>query len=79
MKIARNAIQGASGGVVAGAVIGLAEALFLLATTGAPDLLSPFYAVVLYGLFIQGFALVPLARRMNLTLPDPGADPSSAA
>ena len=36
-------------------------------------------AVVLYGLFIQGFALVPLARRMNLTLPDPGADPSSAA
>ena len=36
-------------------------------------------AVVLYGLFIQGFALVPLARRMHLTLPDPGADPSSAA
>lgn len=36
-------------------------------------------AVVLYGLFIQGFALVPLARRMNLTLPDPGADSSSAA
>ena len=36
-------------------------------------------AVVLYGLFVQGFALVPLARRMNLTLPDPGADSSSAA
>ena len=36
-------------------------------------------AVVLYGLFIQGFALVPLARRMHLTLPDAGADPSSAA
>ena len=36
-------------------------------------------AVVLYGLFIQGFALVPLARRMHLTLPDPGADASSAA
>ncbi|MAN18756.1 sodium/hydrogen exchanger/ NhaP family [Synechococcus sp. A18-25c] len=27
-------------------------------------------AVVLYGLFIQGFALVPLARKLNLTLPD---------
>jgi len=36
-------------------------------------------AVVLYGLFVQGFALVPLARRMNLALPDSGADPSSAA
>ena len=36
-------------------------------------------AVVLYGLFVQGFALVPLARRMHLTLPDPGADSSSAA
>ena len=33
-------------------------------------------AVVLYGLFIQGFALVPLARRMNLTLPP--KDPDSA-
>ena len=27
-------------------------------------------AVVLYGLFIQGFALVPLARKLNLTLPE---------
>ena len=33
-------------------------------------------AVVLYGLFIQGFALVPLACRMNLTLPP--KDPDSA-
>ena len=33
-------------------------------------------AVVLYGLFIQGFALVPLARRMNLTLAP--KDPDSA-
>lgn len=32
-------------------------------------------AVVLYGLLIQGFALVPLARRLQITLPDPGADP----
>ncbi len=37
-------------------------------------------AVVLYGLFIQGFALVPLAQRMNLTLPSSTQpDPASAA
>ncbi len=36
-------------------------------------------AVVLYGLFIQGFALVPLAKRMNLTLPSPQHDPGAAA
>ncbi len=37
-------------------------------------------AVVLYGLFIQGFALVPLAQRMNLTLPSATQpDPASAA
>ena len=33
-------------------------------------------AVVLFGLFIQGFALVPMARKMNLTLPVDDADPS---
>ena len=36
-------------------------------------------AVVLYGLLIQGFALVPLAERMNLTLPSPQHDPDAAA
>ena len=36
-------------------------------------------AVVLYGLFIQGFALVPLAERMNLILPSPQHDPDAAA
>ena len=36
-------------------------------------------AVVLYGLLIQGFALVPLAERMNLTLPSPQQDPDAAA
>jgi CPA1 family monovalent cation:H+ antiporter/cell volume regulation protein A len=36
-------------------------------------------AVVLYGLFIQGFALVPLAERMNLTLPSPQHDLDAAA
>ncbi|QNI49330.1 cation:proton antiporter [Synechococcus sp. A15-60] len=33
-------------------------------------------AVVLYGLFIQGFALVPLARKLNLTLPDDASEMS---
>ena len=33
-------------------------------------------AVVLYGLFIQGFALVPLARKLNLTLPDEAPEQS---
>ena len=36
-------------------------------------------AVVLYGLFIQGFALVPMARKMNLTLPLEDTDPSIAS
>ena len=36
-------------------------------------------AVVLYGLFIQGFALVPLAERMNLTLPSSQQDLDAAA
>ena len=34
-------------------------------------------AVVLFGLFIQGFALVPMARRMNLTLPVEDTDPAA--
>ena len=33
-------------------------------------------AVVLYGLFVQGFALVPLARKLNLTLPDDAPEQS---
>ena len=36
-------------------------------------------AVVLYGLFIQGFALVPLAKRMQLTRPSSQQDPDAAA
>ena len=36
-------------------------------------------AVVLFGLFIQGFALVPLAERMNLILPSHQHDPDAAA
>ena len=36
-------------------------------------------AVVLFGLFIQGFALVPMARRMKLTLPLEDTDPAAAS
>lgn len=50
MKTPRNLIQGLSGGILGGALTGLCEASFLLATTGAPDFLSPFYATALYGL-----------------------------
>ena len=35
--------------------------------------------VLLLGLLIQVFALVPLAERMNLTLPSPQQDPDAAA
>ncbi|MEC7986629.1 MAG: sulfatase [Myxococcota bacterium] len=38
-----------------GGLIGFTEASWLLYTTGAPDMLSPFYAVVLYGLIGRMF------------------------
>jgi len=50
VQIARNLIQGGSGGVLGGAVLGLVEACYHLAVNGAPDFLSPFYATLLYGL-----------------------------
>lgn len=55
MNLSRNLIQGAAAGFLMAAILGLIEAAYLLITTGAPDLLSPFYAVVLYGLI--GLAL----------------------
>ena len=39
----------AQAAMLLGALIGLSEASWLLYTTGAPDMLSPFYAVILYG------------------------------
>ena len=50
MNLSRNLIQGVAGGVIGAAVLGLIESAYLLATQGAPDLLSPLYATVLYGL-----------------------------
>lgn len=57
MNLFRNLLQGAAGGLLAGATLGVIEATWLLATTGAPDLLSPFYAAVLYGLLGFGLGL----------------------
>lgn len=77
MSAARGAIQGAAGGAVCGALLGIDEASFLLWTSGAPDLLSPFYAAALYGLIGLGIGLVaglvvgrlmqrgPMARRIG--------------
>ena len=58
VKFARNAIQGATGGIIAGAVIGLIEAVYLLVNTGTPDLLAPLYGVVLYGFLGLALGLV---------------------
>ncbi|MCB9675473.1 MAG: sulfatase [Alphaproteobacteria bacterium] len=63
-----NFVNAALGGVIGGAVLGLVESLFLLVTQGAPDLLSPVYALVLYGLIglpfgiAAGFAMLGVAR-----------------
>ncbi|MCB9681729.1 MAG: sulfatase [Alphaproteobacteria bacterium] len=50
MNLFRNVIQGAAGALVGASTLGLVEAVYLLASQGAPDLLSPAYAWVLYGL-----------------------------
>lgn len=57
MNTPRNLIQGLSGGILGGALTGLAEATYLIATTGAPDYLSPFYATLLYGLIAAPIGL----------------------
>jgi len=50
MKHLHSLLQGLCGAALAGALLGLGEAAWLLSSGGAPDLLSPFYAVCLYGL-----------------------------
>jgi len=68
----RNILNGALGGLIGASVLGLVEALFLLITQGAPDLLAPFYAVVLYGLIglpfglAAGVCMIGLARVRDL-------------
>lgn len=57
MNFARNVIQGAAGGVLGGSSLGLIEAVYHLTTSGAPDMLGPFYAVVLYGLLGLPFGI----------------------
>jgi arylsulfatase A-like enzyme len=56
-SVSANAIQAVVGGLLAGSAVGLTEAVFLLATTGAPDWFAPHYAVVLYGLIGVGLGL----------------------
>jgi arylsulfatase A-like enzyme len=51
MNVARNLLQGAAGGLLAGSLVGLAEASWGLVARGTPDLWSPIYAWVLYGVF----------------------------
>jgi arylsulfatase A-like enzyme len=53
----RNVLYGLAGGLLSGSVVGLVEAVYLLVTQGAPDLLSPLYAVVLYGGIGMGLGL----------------------
>ena len=50
MHIGRNLVSGGLGGLIRGAEIGLLEAVFHLSTSGAPDLWSPVYGIVLYAL-----------------------------
>ena len=58
MDIPRMTLRGALGGAAAAAMLGLAEAAWLLQTNGAPDTRSPLYAVVLYGLLGLPFGAV---------------------
>ena len=58
MNLSRNLIQGASGGLLTGSVLGLAEALYQASASGAPDHVAPVYAWVLYGLIGFGLGLV---------------------
>ena len=50
-------IAGALSGALFTALIGITEAFWLMQTTGAPDLLSPMYASILYGLIGLGIGL----------------------
>ena len=57
MHIGRNLTSGALGGLIRGAELGLIEAVFHLATSGAPDLWSPVYGIVLYSAIGLPFGL----------------------
>ena len=54
LRLVKDIILGVLGGFFAGATVGLAEAGFHIATSGAPDGLAPLYALVLYGLIGSG-------------------------
>ena len=50
-------IIGALSGALFTAIVGVTEAFWLMNTTGAPDMLSPMYASILYGLIGLGIGL----------------------
>ncbi len=78
-------VLGALGGLVGASVLGLVEALFHLVTAGAPDLLSPLYAVLLYGLIgipfgiAGGIATAAGARFLSRRSGGSDADAADAA
>ena len=57
MHLGRNLTNGAMGGLVCGAGIGLFESVFHAATRGAPDLWAPVYGLVLYALLGLPFGI----------------------
>jgi arylsulfatase A-like enzyme len=56
-RLTQSMVEGSSGGAIAGGLLGITEAAWLLSSTGTPDLLSPVYGVALYGLMGIGFGL----------------------
>ena len=56
-NMTQQIIIGALSGAIFTAFVGTGEAFWLMSTTGAPDLLSPMYASILYGLIGLGIGL----------------------
>jgi arylsulfatase A-like enzyme len=77
-------VLGAIGGLIGASTLGVLEALFHLVTAGAPDLLAPLYAVLLYGLLglpfgiAGGIATLVGARFFSRRAADSEADAEGA-
>jgi arylsulfatase A-like enzyme len=76
VKVLRELVLGVLGGLFTGAIVGVAEAAWNLWSAGAPDLLAPFYATVLYGALGGKFGLLggfagALVAMMAGPLPEP--------
>ena len=71
MNLSRNLIQGAAGGFFGAAWLGVIEAGYLFSTQGAPDLIAPAYAFVLYSLIglplgLGGGVVLSVLEKMRL-------------